>query len=126
MKSRLALLSLVLAAACSQTSPTPAVAPRVHTEATASSVEATASAESVRRYDFLMGAGRAGGESVTTSGNVRTVHFEFNDRGRGPKIDSTITTDTRAIPVSITTKGNDYLKAAVDETLANGGWSNGA
>lgn len=115
MKLRLAALSL-LAFACSQTPQKPAVAP----------VAAAPAAEGERKYDFLMGAGRAGGAEVTVKGNERTSHFEFNDRGRGPKIDSTITLDSHFVPTSIATKGNDYLKNAVSETYANGAWDNGA
>src|SRR6202171_290318 len=115
MKSRSLLLAL-FAFACSQTPQKPATAPAA----------APPPNEALRRYDFLMGAGRAGGEVVTQRGNERSVHFEFNDRGRGPKTDSTIATDDRSIVRSLTTKGNDYFKAAVDETFANGAWSNGA
>jgi imidazolonepropionase-like amidohydrolase len=118
MKLRRSLAVLVvLAAACSQ-SPRPAVV--------ASPPAATPANESVRRYDFLMGAGRAGEEVVTEHGNERRVHFEFNDRGRGPKTDSIIVTDSRWIPLSISNKGNDYYKAAVDEQFASGTWNSDA
>src|SRR4051812_11500344 len=33
---------------------------------------------------FIMGGHRAGTETVITSGDTRTIGFEFNDRGRGP------------------------------------------
>lgn len=84
------------------------------------------SAAIMRSYDFLMGAGRAGGELVTQRGHELTVHFEFNDRGRGPKTDSVIVVDDRSIPLSISNTGNDYLKAAVKEDFANGTWTSDA
>ena len=91
MKLRLLLVALA-AVACTQ-SPRPAVvAP--------TSAPAPPKGEQ-RRYDFLMGAGRAGEEVVVQKGNERRVHFEFNDRGRGPKTDSVIVTNERSIPLSI-------------------------
>ncbi len=113
----LATLFALVADACSQ-SQKPAVI--------ALPPNAPVQAETVRRYDFLMGAGRAGEEVVRQRGNERDVHFEFNDRGRGPKTDSVIVTDSRSIPLSISNKGNDYLKAAVHEEFANGTWSTDA
>lgn len=41
--------------------------------------------------------------------------YEFNDRGRGPKISVTYVLDANSIPVKIDETGNDYLKAPVDE-----------
>ena len=86
--------------------------------------------ESVLRYDFLMGAGKAGAQVLTTRGNERTVQFEFNDRGRGPKSDSLFVIDQRGFPTSIRTTGNDYYKVPVTETLQTDGakttWANGA
>src|SRR5438270_6688585 len=75
---------------------------------------------------FILGGHRAGQETVTTSGSTRTVDFEFNDRGRGPKTHTVMTTDAQSITTSLKTVGNDYLKAPVSETFANGAWSNGA
>jgi imidazolonepropionase-like amidohydrolase len=75
---------------------------------------------------FILGGHRAGEEKVITSGGTRTVDFEYNDRGRGPKTHSVITTDAHAVTASLKTQGNDYFKAPVSETFANGAWSNGA
>jgi imidazolonepropionase-like amidohydrolase len=75
---------------------------------------------------FILGGHRAGEEKVTTSGNTRTIDFEFNDRGRGPKTHTVMTTDAHSVTMSLKTEGNDYLKAPVSETFANGAWSNGA
>ena len=37
-----------------------------------------------------------------------------------------MTTDAHSITTSLKTDGNDYFKAPVSETFANGAWSNGA
>jgi imidazolonepropionase-like amidohydrolase len=75
---------------------------------------------------FILGGHRAGQETVATSGSTRTVDFEFNDRGRGPKTHTVITADAKSITTSMKTEGNDYFKVPVNETFANGAWSNGA
>jgi hypothetical protein len=75
---------------------------------------------------FILGGHRAGQETVTTSGGTRTVDFEFNDRGRGPKTHTVLTTDAHSVTTSLKTDGNDYFKAPVNESFANGAWSNGA
>ncbi|HEX3580047.1 MAG TPA: amidohydrolase family protein, partial [Thermoanaerobaculia bacterium] len=75
---------------------------------------------------FILGGHRAGQEIVATSGSTRTVDFEFNDRGRGPKTHTVMTADAKSITTSLKTEGNDYFKAPVSETFANGAWSNGA
>jgi len=63
---------------------------------------------------------------VTTQGNTRTIDFEFNDRGRGPKTHTVMSTDAHSVTASLKTDGNDYFKVPVAETFANGAWSNGA
>jgi len=73
-----------------------------------------------------MGGNRAGTETVTTEGNTRTIDFEFNDRGRGPKTHTVMSTDAHSVTSSLKTDGNDYFKVPVAETFANGAWSNGA
>jgi hypothetical protein len=120
MKSRL-LAAAALLAACSHTpTPAPASAPAPASVPAPAHAEALgkSTVESTRRYDFLMGAGRAGEEIVTTRGNESVIHFEFNDRGRGPKTDTTLTTDSQSVIRSLKTSGNDYLKSAVAETFA--------
>ncbi len=58
------------------------------------------------------------------------VHYEFNDRGRGPKLDASYTLDANGLPTAIEVKGVDYLKAPVAETFARTddgvAWKNGA
>lgn len=75
-----------------------------------------------RKYVMVMGANHAGTQVTTVDGATRTVDFEFNDRGRGPKTHTVYTVGEHGVPVSETTTGNDYLKAPVDErvTAADG------
>jgi len=75
---------------------------------------------------FILGGHRAGQETVTTNGGTRTVDFEYNDRGRGPKTHTVLTTDAKSVTTSLKTEGNDYFKVPVNESFANGAWSNGA
>ena len=70
-----------------------------------------------RKYIMIMGANHAGTQVTTVDGATRTVDFEFNDRGRGPKTHTVVTVDEHGIPVSEVTTGNDYLKAPVDERV---------
>lgn len=56
------------------------------------------------------------------------VHFEFNDRGRGPKLDGTYTLDSNGVPIAIALNGVDYLKVPVEESYRRTGdsvaWKN--
>jgi hypothetical protein len=101
MRIRLLALAAVTLAACAHTSP-----PQTRA--------------------FILGGHRAGTETVTTSGNTRTIDFEFNDRGRGPKTHTVMTMDAHSVTTSMKTDGYDYFKVPVSETFANGAWSNGA
>jgi hypothetical protein len=61
--------------------------------------------------------GRVAGNEVDIylpDGRVEST-FEFNDRGRGPKISATYILDANDLPVRVDETGNDYLKAPVDE-----------
>lgn len=68
------------------------------------------------RYTFILAGNKAGYESSTRNpdGSLQ-VHFEFNDRGRGPNINEKIRAGKDGIPVEIEITGVDYLKAPVDE-----------
>src|SRR5438132_8366355 len=74
----------------------------------------------VLKYTVVMAGHPAGSEMVTVNETNRTIDFEYNDRGRGPK------THTVMAPGSIVVSGVDYFKAPVSETFADGKWSNGA
>ena len=83
---------------------------------------AAAGAADPERYTVLLSGNRAGEETVLRlpSGELR-IHFEFNDRGRGPKTDERIALDGRGWPVSIDVTGNDYFKGAVAERFRREG-----
>src|SRR5436309_6544847 len=80
----------------------------------------------VLKYTVIMAGHPAGAQTTSIDGATRTVDFEFNDRGRGPKTHTVMTADAHSITTSLKTEGNDYYKVPVNETFANGAWSNGA
>lgn len=71
------------------------------------------------RYTFILSGNKAGFESSTRNpdGSLQ-VHFEFNDRGRGPNINEKIVAGNDAIPFGIEITGVDYLKDPVDERFS--------
>ena len=75
-------------------------------------------AEQTRRYTVLMSTNVAGSQVVTTRGDETIVDFEFNDRGRGPKLHTVMRVDERGVPLSLAISGNDYYKAEVHEHLS--------
>jgi len=76
----------------------------------------------VARYAVLLGGSRAGEQTVArTAGGDYVVHFEFNDRGRGPKIDERLSLDSRGWPAAVGITGNDYFKGPVAERLRREG-----
>src|SRR5689334_12204657 len=71
------------------------------------------------RYTFLTMGNKAGYEQTSRNADgSRQVHFEFNDRGRGPSIDERIVAGKDGIPTLIEIKGVDYLKAPVEERFS--------
>jgi hypothetical protein len=77
-----------------------------------------AAAPEETRYTVLIMGKPAGVQtSVANAKGEREFTFEYNDRGRGPKLTSRVRLDTEGLPVSIDTSGNDYLKVPVTETL---------
>jgi imidazolonepropionase-like amidohydrolase len=96
----------------------------------ASQPVAPPSAPETRRYTVLSTKNKAGEQVVTRNGNVVTIDYEWNDRGRGDKTHSVVELDERGIPRSVHIKGNDYFKSPIEErfTLANGTatWKNPA
>ncbi|MGZ5433303.1 MAG: hypothetical protein ACXWH7_10275, partial [Thermoanaerobaculia bacterium] len=100
--SRLLVLALFAAACAHQPSPT----------------QQQPQEEQTRRYTVLMSTNKAGSQVVTTRGNETIVDFEFNDRGRGPKLHTVMRVDERGVPLSLAITGNDYYKAEVHEHLS--------
>src|ERR1700730_1489454 len=71
------------------------------------------------RYSVLLVGNRAGFQ--TSSRNVDgslQLYYEFNDRGRGPKLAEQIVLDRNGIPTQIHNTGIDYDKAPVDENFS--------
>ena len=71
------------------------------------------------RYTFILSGNKAGYESSTRNpdGSLQ-IHFEFNDRGRGPNVNEKIRVGKDGIPTEIEITGVDYLKAPVDERFS--------
>jgi imidazolonepropionase-like amidohydrolase len=65
-----------------------------------------------------------------TPDGVQHSCFEFNDRGRGPFLETTIKFSDVGLPVALETTGHDYLKAPVNEKFTLDGrtarWKNTA
>jgi hypothetical protein len=75
------------------------------------------------RYAVLIMEKPAGLETSTVAGDgTRSLSYEFNDRGRGPKLTARVHLDAAGVPASLEIDGVDYLKAPVTErfSTANG------
>ena len=71
------------------------------------------------RSSVLMMGTLAGQQAVwKASDGTLHVFFQFNDRGRGPKTTTLFVLGKNGNPVSEAIKGNDYLKADVDEQFS--------
>ena len=75
-----------------------------------------AAASQTLRYTMVSNVRTAGSEVDTygPDGHIDCA-FEFNDRGRGPKIEAHYVIAPDGSPLSTDITGNDYLKAPVDE-----------
>jgi cytosine/adenosine deaminase-related metal-dependent hydrolase len=79
------------------------------------SLAAAASAEQVR-YVAILAGNRAGLETVTIAPDgERQYAFEYNDRGRGPKVTASIRLAADGTVAALDVTGNDYFKTPVDE-----------
>jgi len=92
---------------------------------------ALAQSASETRYAVLIMEKPAGTQTTAvTADGTRTMSYEYNDRGRGPKLTARVRLDADQVPVSLEMEGVDYLKAPVAEkfTFANGvaRWKNSA
>jgi imidazolonepropionase-like amidohydrolase len=71
------------------------------------------------RYTTLIMGNPAGVQTTTVQPDgSRDFTFEYNDRGRGPRLTSRMMLDADGVPTSVQTSGNDYLKAPVKETFS--------
>ncbi|MGB9106775.1 MAG: hypothetical protein WCC59_18620, partial [Terriglobales bacterium] len=122
MRQLLLVCSLFIATAFAQSSQNPA----------ATVAPCDQSPDDAVRYTVLLAGNRAGVQTSWTAAGGKSIQtcFEFNDRGRGPRLRTEIRLSSNAAPVFERTRGNDYLKGAVDEQFAleNGqaNWSNQA
>ena len=92
---------------------------------------ALAQSASETRYAVLIMEKPAGTQTTEVAADgTRTMSYEYNDRGRGPKLTARVRLDTDQVPVSLEMEGVDYLKAPVAEkfTFTNGvaRWKNSA
>jgi hypothetical protein len=79
----------------------------------------SAAAQETLRYKIMSNETVAGTEvdKFSAAGRIDSA-FEFNDRGRGPKISAQYVIGTNGLPLRTDVTGNDYLKAPVDEHFA--------
>src|SRR5262249_20455181 len=78
-----------------------------------------ANGQEVLRYSIISNSTKAGSEVDTFGANGRVDSaFEFNDRGRGPKLAAHYVLGADGVPTRTDITGNDYLKAPVDEHFA--------
>jgi hypothetical protein len=92
---------------------------------------ADGSAAGETRYTVLMMGNKAGYESsIANPAGGSRLYYEFNDRGRGPKITEDIVVDKDGIPSTTHNAGIDYYKAPVEEYFSlssgNASWKNRA
>ncbi len=71
------------------------------------------------RYTILLMGNKAGFETSRRNADGSfDLYYEFNDRGRGPKITEKISLDKDGFPTAIQSSGNDYMKDAVEERFS--------
>jgi Amidohydrolase family len=81
-------------------------------------------------FTVILGGAHAGTMTVQATGTTAyRIRFEYNDRGRGPRLDSTVRLDRDSTPVRVETDGHDYMKGPVAErferTATTATWSGG-
>ncbi|HEY2029022.1 MAG TPA: amidohydrolase family protein [Myxococcales bacterium] len=75
--------------------------------------------KTAQMYDVQM-LGKPAGQFAVWQAPDGKLHsfFQYNDRGRGPKIHTTVAVDSSSVPLSIQIEGNDYMKDAARETFS--------
>src|SRR5437868_15251413 len=73
-------------------------------------------------FTTLMNGVKAGGETdvFRTDGTIDCI-YEFNDRGRGPRVAGKYHLSADGYPLSVDLTGVDYFKAPVDEHFETAG-----
>jgi len=94
-----------------------------------SDVNAAAKVETIR-YTVLLAGNPAGRQVTTKSGDSISVQYEFDDRGRGPKLDVRIIVGPHGVPTVYEVDGANYSSSPVEErfSIVNGHaeWTNAA
>lgn len=81
-----------------------------------------AAAPAERRYTVLVAGHRAGGATMRAlGGRSLELTYEYNDRGRGPKLREVVALDAQGLPQRVEVAGVDYLKAKVEERFERHG-----
>lgn len=84
-------------------------------------LSATQANDHLIEYDWLTLGKKSGSLSVQhDEENQYQVRFEFNDRGRGPKIDEVITVDKDGLLLTHAITGTAYMGAPIDESFVSG------
>ena len=76
-----------------------------------------------RSDKILIQGNPAGNQTIDTRADgITRVEYSYNDRGRGDHITATWKLDAAGVPIQYEGRGNDYMKAPVEETfdLKNG------
>lgn len=91
---------------------------------------AAAPGSGVERSVILTQGNPSGYQEVRRTADGLSVHYEYNDRGRGPKLDSRYRLAADGTPLKVDTQGVNYLKRAVAEHFqrdkSGASWRNGA
>ena len=82
---------------------------------------ACATGAGARTDTIIMQGNRVGQQVVAREGEATRVEYSFNDRGRGDHIVARWTLDAAGIPQAYEGRGNDYMKAPVEETFSFAG-----
>ncbi|HEX6832202.1 MAG TPA: amidohydrolase family protein [Rudaea sp.] len=86
-----------------------------------------AQASAAAREDQILIQGIASGKQTV---GENSAEYEYNDRGRGDHISATWKLGANGLPIEYSARGNDYMKAPVEETFRLGdgkaSWNNGA
>lgn len=74
------------------------------------------------RYTVLLASHPAGVQtSWATADGARHFFFEFNDRGRGPRLTEDVSLDARGAPARLAVTGHGYYKDSVEERFTLSG-----